>query len=365
MKKIIVISDSFKGTLSSSNIINIFNKVIKKKYPKCKVIGIRIADGGEGTVECLSSILKGKIIKVNSYNAFHKKIIGKYLLTSNKVAIIEIASSSKLIESHKKVGIASTYGTGLEILDAIKKGAKTIIIGLGGSATNDVGLGATIPLGAKYFTKSNKEFIPTGISLNKVDHIDLTKFKKTIKGINFIGMSDVNNIMFGKSGASYIFGPQKGADSKLVKLLDNNVRYINKLFIRYLHKDVSNIKGSGAAGAFGASLLALYNAKLESGISTLLKLTDFENKLNGCDYVFTGEGKFDSQSLNGKAIDGISKVCKKHKVPCIVICGRVDLKVKNTKRVDKIYTINNNEKSFSEMKKNAKRNYERTLNKII
>lgn len=365
MKKVIIISDSFKGTLSSNDIIDIFNKVVKKHYPKCNVISIPIADGGEGTVSCLSTLLKGKIINVNSINAFNKKIVGKYFLTTDKVAIIEIASSSRLIDSNKRVDIASTYGTGLEILDAINKGAKKIIIGLGGSASNDVGLGASVALGAKYFDKNNKEFIPTGITLNNIKDFDLTNFNKTIKGIKFIGMSDVKNIMYGKDGAAYVFSPQKGADSKLVKVLDNNLKYVNKLFIKKLNIDVSNIKGSGAAGAFGAGLLALYHAKLNSGINTLLKLVNFESKLKGVDYVFTGEGRFDSQSLNGKAIDGISKVCKKHKVPCIVICGQVDPSVKNSNRVYKIVTINKEGSDYKKVKHLAKQNYKSTLNKLL
>lgn len=368
MKKIIVASDSFKGTLSSNEICDIAKDCINEVFPDCEVIQMPIADGGEGTVDCFIKTLNAKRIDITVNDSYMNKINTYYAMHYN-TAFIEVASSSGLpeVKENKNPSITSTYGIGEQIYDAISKGATKIILGLGGSSTNDAGCGCACALKAKFYDKYGNEFIPTGKTLINVKRIDTTETKKILENIEIIAMCDVKNKMYGKDGASQVYAPQKGANEKMVKELDKGLKHLSKIIKKDLKINVSNIKGSGAAGALGAGSIAFLNASLKSGIDIVLDITGFNNYLKDCDYVITGEGKLDNQSFKGKVISGILNRCKKYNVPIIIIPGCIDSFLKNIdmKNIYGIYPTIKEDLPFDVIKKNAPINYKKTLKNVL
>lgn len=370
MKKIIIASDSFKGTLTSNEICEISKLCINKIFPNCEVIEIPIADGGEGTVDCFIKAINAKKINITVKDSLFKPINTYYAL-KNKTAIIEVASSSGLpqLKDKKDPSITSTYGIGEQIIDAINRGANKIILGLGGSSTNDGGCGCACALKVKFYNKENQEFIPTGKTLNEIVKIDTREAKKILKNVEIIAMCDVTNKMHGKHGASYIYAPQKGADALMVKQLDNGLKHLDKIIRKDLKVNVSNIKGTGAAGALGAGVLAFFNANLKSGIETILDITRFDEQLKDANYVITGEGKLDNQSFQGKVIQGILKRCKNTNAKVIIIPGIIDENLNISKikynNLAGIHPTVTEPLPFETIQKNAKQNYINTLSKIL
>ena len=326
MKKIVVISDSFKGSLSSKEILNIFQEVKQEYLPNVIIKSFPIADGGEGTVEAFSSFQKGQTINITVHDSFLNLINTQYFINEDNEAIIEIASSSALtqVKDNKDPSKTSTYGIGEQIKDAITRGVKKIYIGLGGSSTNDMGTGAACALSTIFYNQSNEPFIPVGGTLKDIVSYDNSETKKLLKGVEIICLSDVNNVTYGPDGASFVYAKQKGADEAMIKMLDDGLKHLSSLIYNISNIDVSNLPKGGAAGAFGAGSYAFLNAKLKSGIDTILQLLHFEDEIKDADYIFTGEGKIDYQTLKGKAIYGIAKIANKHHVPLICICGLVD-----------------------------------------
>ena len=326
MKKIVVISDSFKGSLSSKEILNIFQEVKQEYLPNVIIKSFPIADGGEGTVEAFSSFQKGQIVNIRVHDSYMNMIDTKYFINEDNEAIIEIASSSALtqVKDNKDPSKTSTYGIGEQIKDAIKRGVKKIYIGLGSSSTNDMGTGAACALSTIFYNQNNEPFIPVGGTLKDIVSYDNSETKKLIKGVEIICLSDVNNVTYGPDGASFVYAKQKGADEAMIKMLDDGLKHLSSLIYNISNIDVSNLPKGGAAGAFGAGSYAFLNAKLKSGIDTILQLLHFEDEIKDADYIFTGEGKIDFQTLKGKTIYGISKIANKHHVPLICICGLVD-----------------------------------------
>ena len=326
MKKIVVISDSFKGSLSSKEILNIFQEVKEEYLPNVIIKSFPIADGGEGTVEAFSSFQKGQIVNIRVHDSYMNMIDTKYFINEDNEAIIEIASSSALtqVKDNKDPSKTSTYGIGEQIKDAIKRGVKKIYIGLGGSSTNDMGVGASCALSTIFYNQNNKPFIPVGGTLKDIVSYDDSETKKLLKDVEIICLSDVNNVTYGPDGASFVYAKQKGADEAMIKMLDGGLKHLSSLIYNISNIDVSNLPKGGAAGAFGAGSYAFLNAKLKSGIDTILQLLHFEDEIKDADYIFTGEGKIDYQTLKGKAIYGIAKIANKHRVPLICICGLVD-----------------------------------------
>lgn len=326
MKKIVVISDSFKGSLSSKEILNIFQEVKQECLPNVIIKSFPIADGGEGTVEAFSSFQKGQIVNIRVHDSYMNMVDTKYFINEDNEAIIEIASSSALtqVKDNKDPSKTSTYGIGEQIKDAIKRGVKKIYIGLGGSSTNDMGTGAACALSTIFYNQNNKPFIPVGGTLKDIVSYDNSETKKLLKDVEIICLSDVNNVTYGPDGASFVYAKQKGADEVMIKMLDDGLKHLSSLIYNISNIDVSNLPKGGAAGAFGAGSYAFLNAKLKSGIDTILQLLHFEDEIKDADYIFTGEGKIDYQTLKGKAIYGIAKIANKHRVPLICICGLVD-----------------------------------------
>ena len=364
MKKCVIIPDSFKGSLSSIEVCNIIKEKVEKFFPKCNAIMIPIADGGEGTVDTFIYSLKAEKVSLKVKNAFGEVTEVYYGRIKNK-AIIEVAQVVGLTkaEGRENPSITSTYGVGEIINHAVENGCNEIFIGLGGSSTNDSGVGAAAALGTVFKDKNGKEFIPVGKNLNEVEYIDISKTLDKLKNCKVTAMCDIDNPMYGKNGAAFVFAPQKGAEKNMVKMLDNNLRILSEKIKKNLNKDVSKIKGSGAAGAFGAGVCAFFNGELKSGIEIILDLIDFDNLIKNADMIFTGEGQIDSQSLNGKVVIGISKRAKKQNIPVIVVTGSIGEGAEKAydKGVSCIFSINQRAEDYSTSKFKAKENLEKTI----
>lgn len=323
--KILIAPDSFKGSLSAVRFCEIAEKTIKSILPDAEIDCMPVADGGEGTLECLQSAMDCKIVKCFVQNSLYEEEVSLVgFIDNGKTAIIEAAQSNGLpqIKGRENPEETSTYGVGQLVAFACDLGAKKIILTLGGSSTNDCGLGLLAALGGCFYNKDGVSFVPTGGTLTEVQEIDLSMMYPRLQGASFEALCDVDNPLYGENGCSAVFGPQKGADPEMVKRLDEGCRHISKLFNKMRTTDFALEKGAGAAGGLGFCVLAGLNGKLKSGIDTILSLCEFERRSFDCDLIITGEGSFDRQSAMGKTIGGIIK--RAGKVPVVVFCGKSD-----------------------------------------
>lgn len=367
MKKCIIISDSFKGTLSTFDIIDLFKEGVKDVFPSCVVEGFPIADGGEGTMEAFSASLEGNKITIDSVDSNFNPIKATYFI-SNSTAYMDVATCIYLASTkNKDPKITTSYGVGLMIKDAIERRCKKIIIGLGGSSTNDGGAGLLSALGVKFINKNNEIFIPTGGTLDQITSIETNKLKDTIKDIEFIGMCDVTNPLLFENGASRIYSKQKGATEEETIILDNKMNSYHKVVLKEGFKDYSKHPGSGAAGGIGYALITFLNGTLEKGIKVLLDALEFEEKLDDVDVIFTGEGNIDSQTLNGKVVDGIREVASLHNIPVVVIAGGADLDTEKIigNGIDAIITTSRKLMEFKEIKPYSKEFYLTTVKNTL
>lgn len=335
--KFVVAPDSFKESLSAFEAANAIKEGIKEGFNNdCTVELIPMADGGEGTSEVILNANEGSFVKTIVKGPLGERIESKYgFIQKDKKAVMEIALACGLclLENKDKNPLNTTsYGVGEMIEDALNKGAKHIIVGLGGSSTNDGGLGMLEALGAKAYDKYENEVGPFGRNFINIQRIDLSKIDKRIKDVKIEVACDVENPLLGKTGATYIFGPQKGADDDILLKLENGMTNYARVIKEASGIEISNIPKLGAAGGLGAAFLIL-GGKLVKGIDMVLKNTDFENKIKDADYIFTGEGSVDDQTKYGKTIAGIAKLAKKHNIPLIVLCG------KSGRDVDELYKI--------------------------
>lgn len=327
MKKVVLIPDSFKGTLSSTKICEIIEERVKTHFPQCKVVSIPVADGGEGSVECFLTALGGEKIYITAKNPYFEDIPAFYgLIEDGNTAVVEMASAAglPLVEKRKDPKRTTTYGVGQLILHAASKGVKKIIVGLGGSSTNDGGCGAAAAVGVKFFKENGEEFIPTGGTTHEIARIDMSGRAKILDDIEIVTMCDIDNPMYGPTGASHVFGPQKGADFETVIFLDDGIRHLSEIIEKDLNKDLAEVPGGGAAGAMGSGMMAFFDSKLQMGIETVLDTVNFSDIIKDADMIFTGEGKIDTQSLRGKVVIGVSKRAAKENVAVTVIAGGAD-----------------------------------------
>ncbi len=368
MKKFIVIPDSYKSTLSSIEICSIMRKSILNLIPDAIVEDYPIADGGEGTVDCFLHAFNCKKINITTTGPFDEKINTYYAIHDN-YAIIEMACCAGLPLAEGKLNPlrATTYGLGKIIVDAINKGVKKIIIGLGGSATNDCGVGMALALGTKFYNSNLKEFIPTPDTLYKIKKIDNTIPNNLLKDIEVVAMCDIKNPLYGPNGAAYIFSPQKGANKEMVKILDDNLISISKTINDSLNIDVSTTPGAGAAGGLGAGVVAFLNGKLSPGIDTILNLINFKEKIKDATMIFTGEGRIDNQSLGGKVVVGIGHQAKELNIPVCAVCGSIGFLSNEIydHGISSIFSINQKAVDFSISRHKSKENLEATMNNII
>ena len=368
MNKAILIPDSFKGTLSSIEICTIISEKINKHFPHCHVVSIPVADGGEGSVDCFLSALGGEKIFETVSSPYFEDMESFYGLIEDTAAI-EMASCAglPLVEDRKNPSLTTTYGVGQLIMAAAKKGCKKIIVGLGGSSTNDGGCGAAAAVGVKFYDKKGNEFIPVGKTLIDIDRIDLSHRAKELDNIEIITMCDIDNPMYGPAGAAYIFGPQKGADEKMILELDKGLKNLCDVIEKETGKNLKDYPGSGAAGAMGAGMIAFFDSVLQMGIETVLDTVKFDEIIEDADMIFTGEGRIDTQSLRGKVVIGVGKRAKNKDIPVTVIAGGAANNIDDAydMGVTSIFTINRLPEDFEISRHKSKENLEATIDNIL
>lgn len=326
MKKIIIIPDSFKGSASSLEVCDLIEKGVLKVFKDVKIKKIPVADGGEGTVEAVRFAAGGEIKTVKVHNPIGKIIEAKYAMIDLNRAVIEMAEASGITllkENERNPLIASTFGTGEIIKDALKNGAKEILIGIGGSATNDCGIGMAEALGYRFLDKHGKEMKICGGNMIDIAKIDDSKVDKKIFDCKIIVASDVSNPLYGKDGATAIYGKQKGVTEDMFDILDNGLKNAARIIKETMNIEVDNVPGAGAAGGLGAGLIAFCKAQIKSGIDAILDIVDFDEEIKDASLIITGEGAIDGQTKKGKVPMGIAKRAKKENIPVIAIVGDI------------------------------------------
>lgn len=325
MTKYVVAPDSFKESMTAKEVCNAMEKGIKKADPAAEVIKVPMADGGEGTVDSLVDATNGQRVTVEVTGPLGNKISSYYgILGNGTTAVIEMAKASglEIVEKEKRnPTITTTFGTGELIRDALDHNVKEIIIGVGGSSTNDGGSGMAQALGAKLLDQNNHQIPFGGGNLDKLDKIDISNLDSRLQDVKIILASDVTNPLIGKDGASRVFGPQKGATPEMVEKLENNLQHYAKIVKRDLNKEVALVSGAGAAGGLGAGLMAFTTCEMRRGVDLAIEVTKLEEKIRDADYVFTGEGGTDFQTKFGKTPYGVAKLGKKYHKPVISLAG--------------------------------------------
>ncbi|SHI83555.1 glycerate kinase [Lutispora thermophila] len=325
--KVVIAPDSFKGSLSSRQVCVAIGKGIKRADPSVEIVAIPMADGGEGTVDALMDSLGGHKVIAEVKDPLFRDIKAQYgLADKDETAVIEMAAASGLAllsDMERNPMKTTTYGTGQLIKDALDRGCRNFIIGIGGSATNDGGIGMAAALGAKFYDWDGNAIELNGGGLLKLDAIDLSQLDPRVAESRFRVFCDVDNILYGSTGAAYVYGRQKGADDAMIEKLDMALKRLSEIIERDLNKSVALVPGAGAAGGLGAGLLAFLDAKLEKGIDILMETIGFEERIKGANLIITGEGRMDHQTKYGKTISGIIEAAKKQGIPVVGICGSI------------------------------------------
>ena len=325
--KIVIAPDSFKGSLTALQVAAAIEVGLRRVFPDAAIEKIPMADGGEGTVQSLVDATGGQILTAQVLDPLGNSINAQYgVLGDGVTAVIEMAAASGLTlvpEDERDPCITTTYGTGELIRAALAQGCRKLIIGIGGSATNDGGSGMAQALGAKLLTASGAQIEPGGGALAELNSIDLSELDSRIAETETVVACDVNNPLTGEEGASHVYGPQKGATPEMIEMLDANLAHFDKIVQRDLSKSVGNVPGAGAAGGLGAGLMAFLNASLKSGIEIVTEATELSKRFADANLVITGEGQINFQTVFGKTPVGVGKVAKTHNIPVIAIAGSI------------------------------------------
>ena len=329
MKKIVVASDSFKGSLTSLEVAAGAEQGIHEVFPECEVVKVNVADGGEGTMDALRSTLGGQWVTVAAADPLGRpRDVSYVVLSDGNTAVIEMSAASglPLLEPQERNPmLTSTFGTGEMIVDALSRGCRRFLVGIGGSATNDAGMGMLEALGFRFIDKDGKVLPGRGESMSEVVDIDMSHVSPEVKESEFIIACDVDSPFCGPRGAAYVFSPQKGADPQMVAELDAGMEHLAEVIARVVGKDIKDVPGAGAAGGLGGGFLAFLNSRLERGIEMVLDAIAFDDIIRGSDLVITGEGRVDSQTLTGKTPYGIMKRAQKQNIRTVAIGGSVKL----------------------------------------
>jgi len=335
--KIIIAPDKFKGALSATQVAQAMAEGVRLIDSTIEVLQLPLADGGEDSAAILTSAVGGRTVTIAAKDPLFRAIKASYGLSANgQTAFIEMATASglaRLLNHERNPLLTSTFGTGELILDALKCGAKRLIVCIGGSATNDAGIGMAAALGYRFLDKNNAELQPIGANLAAICSIDAGHVTPLLQNIEVVVACDVTNPLHGPHGAACVYGPQKGADTTAVIQLDAGLLNFSQVIKNQLSIDLQAIEGSGAAGGLGGGCVAFLNATLQSGIDTVLQALDFEKHLKGTDLVLTGEGKIDQQTLQGKLIAGVARAAKAQHVPVAALCGSLLL---SSQAIDKL-----------------------------
>lgn len=374
MKKdltIVLAPDSFKESMTAKEVCESMEAGIKKINKDITCIHVPMADGGEGTMQSLVDATYGKVYSLNVVGPLGDEIKAEYgILGDGEIGILEMASASgiHLVPKEKRNPLITTsYGTGQLIKACLDKGVKKLLIGIGGSATNDGGAGVVQALGGKLLDKDGNELSFGGGELKKLHKIDLTNFDKRLKDVKIEVACDVNNPLCGEKGASNVFGPQKGATPEMIDLLDDSLNHYASVIKEQIGKDVLNVPGAGAAGGLGAGLMAFLNGELKKGIEMVIEYSKLEEKVKDADMVWTGEGSIDFQTQYGKTPIGVAKIAKKYNKPVIALAGRVgdNIDVLYENGIDSIFGIIRELTDIDQALLNGKRNIQKTSEDIV
>ncbi|MBM1107508.1 glycerate kinase [Aurantibacter crassamenti] len=339
--KFIIAPDKFKGSLSGFEFCDAVAEGLQKVSSDFEIVKIPLADGGDGTIDVVNHYLNGNKISLEVNSPFFRPIQAHYLYADQrKIAFIEMAEASglKLLQPSEFNCInATTYGTGQLIADALDKGAKEIILGIGGSATNDGGMGMANALGFRFLDENDKELQPIGNNLNLVARIDDTNKHHRLNEVKIKVACDVSNPFYGENGAAHVYAKQKGANDKEIKELDSGLQYFAKVITEKYNINLQTISGAGAAGGIGGGAVVFLNGQLTSGIELIKELADFDHKISDADWIITGEGMIDMQTLAGKTISGVITSAAKKNIPVAAFCGSVNLSLEEQKKLNLTY----------------------------
>lgn len=326
--KVVVASDSFKGCLTSIQVADAVEKGIHVHWPDCQVMKLAVADGGEGTIEALLTTMGGRNVKVKVQDPLGRPIEAEYAILKDGTAVIEMSKASGLTLLHlseRNPLHTSTYGTGQLIADALHKGCRKFLIGIGGSATNDAGTGMLEALGYRFLDAEGNGLKGVGRSLEAIMTIDTSAAIPELKSAEFIVACDVDSPFHGPKGAAHVYAPQKGASPEMVDFLDNGLKHFADILKSTTGKDISDMPGAGAAGGLGGALKAFLDADLKKGADMVLDAIGFDEIIRDSDLVITGEGKIDSQTLNGKLPSAVAQRASARNIPVMAICGRTEV----------------------------------------
>ena len=369
MEKILLVPDSFKGTLSSRQVCQVMAGQLRRFFPQAQVKSIPVADGGEGSVEAFLAAAGGERRTRTVTGPFGEPVEAFYgILGDGRTAVIEMAACAglPLAEGRLNPERATTYGVGELLLAAKEAGCTKAILGLGGSCTNDGGVGAAAALGAKFTRADGAAFVPTGGTLGEIAALDVSPVAQALQGMELTAMCDIDNPLYGDAGAAAVFAPQKGADAAMVARLDAGLRHLGQVAARCLGRDFSHLPGAGAAGGLGFGMAAFCGAQLRMGIDAVLDAVGFDSLLPGTDVVFTGEGKIDSQSARGKVVSGVAARCRKAGVPVVAVVGQIDQGFEEMYQqgLTAVFSINRAAQPFAESRFHAGENLALTMENI-
>ncbi|WP_242131259.1 glycerate kinase [Aestuariivivens marinum] len=327
--KIVLAPDKFKGSLTALQFCNAVEEGFLVLNSDVEIIKLPLADGGDGTIQIIDYYLKGKPIRIRVCNPFFQIITATYLyFEASRIAYIEMAEASgiKLLKDKQlDCKNATTFGTGQLILDAIERGAKQVILGIGGSATNDCGMGMAAALGYRFLDNENQEVNPIGLNLIHVRTIDSSKVHPRLKDICFKVACDVSNPLYGSNGTAHVYAKQKGASLADVKLLDEGLEHFSKVLKKKFKIDAQTVIGAGAAGGMGIATKVFLKGDLQTGVELIMALANFEEHIVEAEWIITGEGKLDRQTLSGKTIDGVLVSAKAKNIKIAALCGAIVL----------------------------------------
>lgn len=367
MKKILLIPDSFKGTMSSAEICEIMAETLHRYFPTADVRAIPVADGGEGTVDAFLTAMGGEKVFLSVTGPLGAPVDAFYGRIGN-TAIIEMAAAAglPLIPGQLDPEGATTYGVGELIRHALSAGAKRLVVGLGGSATTDGGCGAAAALGVRFYNTRGESFIPVGRTLKDIARIDLSGRDIALTTAEVVTMCDISNPLTGPQGAAFVFSPQKGADNAAVQRLDAGLAHLAQVVRTQLLREIETMPGAGAAGGMGGGMAAFLDSRLDMGIETVLDTVCFDDLLQDTSLVFTGEGKLDSQSLGGKVVIGVARRAKAKNVPVLAIVGDIGDPIEDAyaQGITGIFSINRVAVPYAQAKPRAKEDLRRTMDNL-
>lgn len=327
--KIVIAPDKFRGSLTGIEFCWIVKEAIWKIIPDAEIVEAPVADGGDGTLAALESQVPHGKKTLEVFDPLFRNIEASFLYNEDfKIAFVEMAEASglrRLKPEEQNCCKTTTFGTGQLIKAALDVGAEKIILGIGGSATNDCGMGMAAALGYEFLDDKGKPVEPIGENLSKVKEIKIDKVDPRVMQTDFEVACDVISPLYGEDGAAYVYGTQKGASKEEIEFLDKGLRDFNEVLIDTFYKDINDIYGAGAAGGMGAGALTFLNGDLRSGIEMVKEMIRFDKKITGADWVVTGEGKLDFQTLTGKAVKGVSESAQDQNIPVAAFCGRITI----------------------------------------